>query len=241
MVGFEAGGPWGAAIGASVGSIADGATKIKKAFEGVSDKATDAAKRLGQFNGTIALANAKAGVRQTFGDMGRANFLKPELSRFTDVQSKLSQQAQDVGALALKAGLKIIVPIMEKILEVIERLIEQGSEWAAGSLDGLADIQKDCAEILSFISGGFLGSEDAGKFLKGMAGDIREMARIAKKDAGQKWDGLDPFTRDFLNGGGMGLNLNNLPLGQMIAAPGQIGAGGLLAANAVNRLVAGGF
>ncbi|CAB4191709.1 hypothetical protein UFOVP1229_100 [uncultured Caudovirales phage] len=184
--GGMAGGPLGAATGAVVAG-----------FKAVSATAKESAERLGKFNAGIATANAKANYRQITGNVQRADFLSPQLSRFTDVNSKLSQSGQNLEALFLKFGLRAVVPILEAMQKGIETYGGAISEHIAKMLEGMAAI----VEVMGGLPGIGGSAADAAKMLDAMAGDIREM-NFRGKNPDIK-GGMDKFMKEFLDGHGM--------------------------------------
>jgi hypothetical protein len=181
----------------ALGPFVSVGAKAALAIGKISTNAEEAAKRLGKFNAGIATANAKANYRQITSDVQRADFLSPQLSRFTDVNSKLSQSGQNLEALFLKFGLRAVVPILEAMQKGIETYGGGISEHIAKMLEGMAAI----VEVLGGLPAIGGSATDAAKMLDAMAGDIREM-NFRGKNPDIK-GGMDKFMKEFLGGHGM--------------------------------------
>jgi len=197
----RAAGPGGAAVGAAIGAAAAG---VVSAFGSVKDAAKDYAASLDKYSAKIAISNSLAQNRQALGDIRRGNYLGDQVAGYTNVVSRLSQQGQDVTAAAVKIGLRVIVPWLEKLAAALEQLVQIGAVWASQLFEAVADVLDIIKKFdpTAYAEGMAVLTHD-------IADDIREMARMAKQSATDKAIGFDPLMAAFLNGGGVGLGNPN--------------------------------
>lgn len=87
-----AGGPVGVAAAVAITAVVALGTAIKS----VVDEMSRSADKLAEYNSTLASAQARAEVRETYGDIRRAEQAAPVLSRFADARSQLDEQLKDL-------------------------------------------------------------------------------------------------------------------------------------------------
>ena len=120
---------------------------------------TATADRYGEYNPQIAQAQAIAEVRHTLGDMRRAQEAGGELARFIQTQGELQQKFEDV---KVKILVKI-VPIVTRVLEILESIMSSGGgiEVAITALTAPISILADLvAEIVGVQRADRLGDVD---------------------------------------------------------------------------------
>jgi hypothetical protein len=122
-----------AAGGAVAGPLgAAGMDALVGAVRGMIDGLESLGKRLGEYSGQLAQANAEAELAQIMGDMRRAQYAGNELAKLSAESSRLSQVAQD-------ALLKLVKPLIEPLAELIAML----SGWLEALGFGLNDTPTD--------------------------------------------------------------------------------------------------
>ena len=103
-----------------LGFFGDALSEGIKQARGFSAALDKTSRELGQYHGGLAVANAMADVRQTLGDLRRAQLLGTDLARFRDASSRFENNAQDVLARAAQ-------PLIGKATTVLDGL----SNWLA--------------------------------------------------------------------------------------------------------------
>lgn len=162
------GGPVGLAIVVGLGVVGFGLKKV-------ADAANKLSERLSPYSGSLAVARAQADVRQTLGDMRRANYLGTDLARFTTAQSNLSQSGQDL----LASILKPLVPLVTKILDALTFVV-----------DGINGMVAIITEIATFV-GDLVTAIPGVSFLVDTADAMIETVKgIYKEIRGNKSDDL---------------------------------------------------
>jgi hypothetical protein len=100
------------AVAVSLGAVAVSGWALARMFN-------EQAHQYEQFSAPLAQATALADVRQTLGDVRRAQEVGPSLARFVEAQSKLEQTVQDVGADIVRELGPTMVAILENTKELI--------------------------------------------------------------------------------------------------------------------------
>jgi len=188
------GGQMGGAIGAAAGGLV-------AAFKSVTSAASDAAKNLAQYDARASMANAKANVRQITGDIQRARFISPELTRFTDVSSRFSQSAQNAQAAVMKAALQQLVPLLEKLMDLVDK-------YGGAATEVFAEVSGQVDKIIQFMAS--IGATNQvlaliSKFVAASAKELKAMNTKTKIPPG----GVDLFMQAFLDGKGMDTSHEN--------------------------------
>jgi hypothetical protein len=99
------------------GTVIAGATGAARKFMAGLDETS---RRLAGYNGTLAVAQAQADVRQIMGDIRRANSLGDPMAKYVEARSKLSDAGQD----ALAKILKPLLPLITKIVDLLTAATE---------------------------------------------------------------------------------------------------------------------
>jgi hypothetical protein len=131
----------------ALGSVNPVAGALVGAFASLVSSVDATASKYGEYNAEIATAQAEAEVRQTMGEMRRAEELAPELSDFVRAQSDVQQKAEDIKT----AILGKVVPVVTRLLEVVELFMDVGSGvgGAIGELlEPLAGIASAAGELI---------------------------------------------------------------------------------------------
>jgi len=121
-----------------LGTAAIVAGESLKALASVMQALDKTAERYGQYSPQIAQAQAIAEVRQTIGDLRRAQTIAPEMARYIQAQSDLQQKFEDTKIRLLTK----ILPVITRILEIIEGAMAAGESVAsviAAPLNLIAD------------------------------------------------------------------------------------------------------
>ena len=100
----------------------------------VMESLDSAADLYGQYNPTIAQAQAVAEIRQVMGDLRRSREAGPELARYIENASELQQRFEDIKVKLMSRVLEVLNPI----LEAVEAMMPSG-EVIAGSISALAE------------------------------------------------------------------------------------------------------
>jgi hypothetical protein len=140
-------------VGAAFGGIAIAGSRLMESFD-------QAAERFGQFAPQTAGSQAFADVRQTTGDVRRAQFLDDRLSEFVTLQSEASQIWQDIKAILVAASLESIVPILRSLLEALKDIKEKaksGLDSAGPMLDWLTRVLPKIPTNMPTMMGGATG------------------------------------------------------------------------------------
>jgi len=124
-----------------VGVLAAAANAATSAISGLASAANSAADKYAPYSGAISLAQAQADIRETLGDMRRAREYGADLAKFVEAQSKLGQSWEDVKA----KFLSVIVPVLTKIFELLQGLID-GLANPAQAIQDTKDLIKDLDE-----------------------------------------------------------------------------------------------
>lgn len=101
-----------------VSAIGEGATQLGRVMKEL-DKSVE---RYGEYSPVIAQAQAVAEIRQTMGDLRRAQEVGKTMAQYVMAQSDLQQKFEDI---KVKLMVKII-PIITRILEVLEFIMPSG-------------------------------------------------------------------------------------------------------------------
>lgn len=136
--------------------------------------------RYSQFSPQIAQAQAMNEIRQTFGDIRRAQQLGPQLTRFLNIQGEMQQKFEDI---KVKLLLKLM-PIANRLMEVAIKVAD-----FFGNFD--EKILEIVSKILKMIP---LFGIDAGQALSEMAGNLRTI-RMLEEEAAR----LEAMANDPLN------------------------------------------
>lgn len=94
--------------------------EVNKQIGSFADALTQTARRLASYSGELALAEAQADIRQTLGDLRRAQKLGTDLGRFEDARSRLSDVSQDLLADLLKPLIPLITNVLENLIRVVK-------------------------------------------------------------------------------------------------------------------------
>lgn len=147
------GGPVGLAVVAGLGVVAYGLKKVYDAANKLSD-------RLAPYSPSLAVARAEADVRQTLGDMRRANYLGTDLARFTAAQSQFSQSGQDLLANILKPlvplvtsilnGLTLITDILNVLVDMIKDVVGFVGEMVM-MVPGVQELINGLGELIEWV------------------------------------------------------------------------------------------
>ncbi len=98
-----------------VGGFVKGIGAATEAFGGLVSALNQVAERYGEYSGEIAQAQAIAEVRQTMGDMRRAQEVGGEMAKFVITQSEMQQKFEDIKIKLLMQ----LVPIVTQILDIL--------------------------------------------------------------------------------------------------------------------------
>jgi hypothetical protein len=140
------------------------------------------AKRYEEFSPELAVSSAMAEVRQTFGDLRRAQQVGPGLARFVDAQSRLQQRVEDLKADLLEK----LLPAVVNILEALNRTVG-GVDAGIQIMQAIADhgilTQADIRRILEKIKerdGARITEEMFRRIAAGQLADIQAMANLGQ-------------------------------------------------------------
>lgn len=150
-----------------------------KIVRGFNTALEHTARQLGEFNPSIAMAEAQSDIRRIFGDIRRGQQLGPGLARVVDANSRLGEAGRD----ALTALLKPIIPrlatLMEKLAELVENKIvpaaERGGELLDAGLTWYEAQAKIVQAIYQFLTGDW--TEANGSFEKAQ-GKILDVLKL---------------------------------------------------------------
>lgn len=187
--GALSGAAYGGGIGAATGAVVSGLNAVS-----ASAKAT--AENLGKFSAQMSMANAKAEVRQITGDIKRADFVAPEVSRYTEATSKIGETAQNIQAAVLKASLEQLVPIIEQGVDFIEKYGEFTTEVAAAALTQLDAIVQGLAAWK-------VVPEHMARFSKFLADTANNLKDLNDRDRNRGNKDAGVFMEQFLEGAGL--------------------------------------
>jgi len=106
------------------------------------------ASRYGEFSPEIAQAQGMAEVRQTMGDLRRAQEAGPELARYIQMQTELQQKFEDI---KIKVLLKIL-PIVELVGTLLGEAVSAGAD-VTSAIVAIATPLNQLVAVARFISG----------------------------------------------------------------------------------------
>lgn len=154
------------------------------------------AANLAKYNGQLAVAQARAEVRQTLGDIRRGNLLAPELSKFVEARSRLEDKGQDLLA-------KLLVPLLPhattlvnatlKTVELMETYLVPAAQAAMKTTEDTASFSSD---ILKGMTAGLIDLRGVHTELKKTNEDnkvnpLDQFLALNLDDALPKFDGPD--------------------------------------------------
>lgn len=142
MSGAVAAGP---VIAAAVAAVGVGIA----AFQSLMKNIDEYAHRFEEYNAPIAAALAEAEVRETLGDMRRANEVSADMSRYIAAKTDVQQRYEDIKVKFMGA----VLPSVTHILEVIDSIMP--------GMDGVAMAIRALLEPLSAIPGAVKSSADS--------------------------------------------------------------------------------
>lgn len=111
----------------TVGIAAIAVGESLRALAGVMQNLDRTAQRYGEYSPVIAQAQAVAEVRQVMGDLRRSQKIGNEMASYVIAQSDMQQKFEDIKIRLLTR----IVPVVTKILEVLEGMMAGGEQVAS--------------------------------------------------------------------------------------------------------------
>lgn len=180
----------GAASGAAAGPLGAATGAVVAGFNSVAATAKEASSRLNGFSAGLSAAKGREEQRQALGDIKRAKFLDPELSKFTDAQSKFSQTQQNVEAALMKALLPVVTPLITMADSGLKSIATIGTTAQATMADGISSVL--------FV----LQQKESARYWREIAENTRKTAKALESQE----VGGDPFMKDFLAGFGANMN-----------------------------------
>lgn len=136
-------GIFGKAVGETIGALG----AVMKQLDGMVE-------RFAAFNPQLAAGLAQADIRQTLGDMRRAQEAGPQLLRYLQQRTELQQKFEDMKIRILQQ----IMPTVSRLLEVVETLLPFG-ETALEPLFMMAEY----LGMLAQVGNGILGNFERGR------------------------------------------------------------------------------
>jgi hypothetical protein len=118
-----------------------------KVLSGLMQALDKTADRYGEYSPVIAQQKAFAEIRQTMGDLRRSQEVGPELAKYVQAQSELTQKYEDIKVKLLVR----MLPSVTRILEVLEMAMSagEGIEKAISTLtDPLGNLASAAAELI---------------------------------------------------------------------------------------------
>ena len=109
-------------LGEAAAGVSPVLGEMTKALSVVMTAFDKAAEHYGQYSPQIAQAQAMAEVRQTMGDLRRAQEIGPDMARYVQSQSEMQQKFEDIKIKLLMQ----IVPVVTGILETVEAVMPSG-------------------------------------------------------------------------------------------------------------------
>ena len=128
-----------------LGTAAVVAGESLKALAGVMQELNKTADRYGEYSPAIAQAQAIAEVRQVMGDFRRSQQIGPEMAKFIMAQSDMQQRFEDIKIRLLTK----IVPIIVRLLEVVEAAVAAGEVMITPLVAPLAVIAEVMSQLLN--------------------------------------------------------------------------------------------
>ncbi|MCC7422533.1 MAG: hypothetical protein IT428_19815 [Planctomycetaceae bacterium] len=192
-----AGGRLAGALGGAAtaaGVVVGGFLAAKVAADKLADAFDSAVKRYAEFAPQTAMAQGRAEVANTMGDLRRAQMLDANLARFVELQSRSEQAIENFRAHLLDMLATRFLPAAEKIVEFMEKY------WplATGIADGLIEGTIDAV---------MLGRKDLGEVLKAQ----KKLLGIEEDKKREEQNNGDEWMEEFL---GMEIPLGGAPLVQ---------------------------
>jgi hypothetical protein len=142
-------------VGIALAALAVAAIAAVVALKAIVSAADDMADRYGQYSPEIAQAQAIAEIRQTMGDLRRAQEIAPEMAKYIIARVDLQQKWEDIKVRLMKA----VLPIATAILRAIEFLMPIVEVAAAGVEFLLAPINMIAEAIAELLNLGKKASE----------------------------------------------------------------------------------
>lgn len=131
----------------ALGFLAGAAGAATDALGSVTDALNAQAERYAQFSPEIAVSEAMADVRQTFGDLRRAREAGPDLAAFVNEQSKLQQQFEDEKIKLLR----IIAPLATGAMQDLSLLVSIISPFTEAAAQAFELTLASLNKILGFL------------------------------------------------------------------------------------------
>jgi hypothetical protein len=135
-------------FGEAIGGLNPIVGATVQAFGALIQEIDKTVEKYGEYSPQIAQAQAIAEVRQTLGDMRRAQEAGDVLAKYVITKSDMQQKIEEIKMKALMQ----IVPVVTKILEVIEAIMPSG-EGINTSISGLRDPLDMIAQSIESILG----------------------------------------------------------------------------------------
>lgn len=107
------------AAAAALAPVAVAAVAVAIGMKAIDSVVSPLVQKYGEYNAQIARAQAMAEVRQTYGDIRRANENAPELAQYVELQSRMEQSFEDVKV----ALISRLLPIANSIMEIVTALM----------------------------------------------------------------------------------------------------------------------
>jgi len=165
-----------AATVAALGPVGVAAAAAALGLYAVSSAANSAAERYGGFSPNIMAAEANASIRELMGDIRRAQMLGPELGKFIDAKSRLSEGWENVKAEFLKK----VVPALTEIVNFLAELMAGTNALGAGlkaANDWVHDRLKELGKSVPFIK----------TLVENMEAHLKKIANKTDEDFDPRW------------------------------------------------------
>jgi len=129
----------------TIPNIGPAAAEAVKQLRSFGEALLQTAQRLAPFSADLSVANAMREVAQVTGDIRRAQQLGPDLARFVEAQSRLSQAGQDTLATLLRPLIPRFTALVEGLagaLEVVDQAARKflGEPAVAAGVDFVEEI-----------------------------------------------------------------------------------------------------
>lgn len=135
-----------AAISPVLGWMTVGIGETTKALGGLMQELDKTATRYGDYSPEIAQQQGLAEVRFAMGELRRSQEVGPELARYVQTQSELTQKFEDIKVKLLTQILKVLNPI----LEILEATVPSGDsiDLIVGALNPLDTLARAAAQLV---------------------------------------------------------------------------------------------
>lgn len=131
-----------------VGAAIKGVGELTQSFASLMQEIDGTVERYSEFSPEIAQAQGFAEIRQSMGDLARAQEVGNELAKYVEIRADVQQKVEDVKVKVLTA----MLPAVQKILQVIETIMPS-SEQIAPTIKLLVAPLEAQAQMLAAIFG----------------------------------------------------------------------------------------